>query len=209
MIVKDTAKNQEAEDIISAILEGADSFILTHETSIGAFPAEATIQLAKAIAEGENIIDYEQIFNEIRQDQIKNAKKSNSIDLLASTACNLALENNVDLFVCLTETGKISRYLSKFKPFQPILSCSTSSFVVKQSNMSRGVIGYKIPLVLSKVPLSNILEKQSDKLLSLILKVAKEQGICLGGNKVLIFQSENEGKRNENLTFKLVDIDRE
>lgn len=53
------------------------------------------------------------------------------------------------------------------------------------------------------------IEKQSDKLISLILKVAKEQGICMSGNKVLIFQCENEGKRNENLTFKLVDIEGE
>lgn len=40
-----------------------------------------------------------------------------AIDILASTACNIALDNNVDLFICITETGKIARYISKFKPF--------------------------------------------------------------------------------------------
>jgi pyruvate kinase len=32
---------------------------LTHETSIGKYPVLSVIQLAKAIAEGENIIDYD------------------------------------------------------------------------------------------------------------------------------------------------------
>lgn len=59
MITNDQALREEAEDITSAVLEGADSFILTNETSVGDFPSEAVIQLAKAIAEGENIIDYE------------------------------------------------------------------------------------------------------------------------------------------------------
>ena len=38
-------------------------------------------------------------------------------DLLAMTACNIALENNVDIFICMTENGKIAKNLAKFKPF--------------------------------------------------------------------------------------------
>jgi pyruvate kinase len=59
MIKSDKCNRAEAEDITSAILEGADSIILSHETSIGAHSVDSVIQLAKAIAEGENIIDYE------------------------------------------------------------------------------------------------------------------------------------------------------
>lgn len=59
MIEKDTASRADAEDITATVLEGADSFILAHETSIGKYPIEAVVQLAKCIAEGENIIDYE------------------------------------------------------------------------------------------------------------------------------------------------------
>jgi pyruvate kinase len=66
MITKDTANRQDAEDVTSTILEGADSIILTHETSIGDYPVESVIQLAKCIAEGENIIDYEQVYNDVR-----------------------------------------------------------------------------------------------------------------------------------------------
>ena len=157
MVDKEIGSRSEAEDITSAVLEGADAFILSHETSIGKYPIEAVIQLAKAIAEGENIIDYEQVYNDIRQDSIDNAKKSTAVDILATTACSIALDNNVDIFVCLTETGKIARFIAKYKPFQSILACTTSSAVVKQVNMTRGVIGYKIPSHLCKYLLSLLL----------------------------------------------------
>jgi hypothetical protein len=44
------------------------------------------------------------------------------------------------------------------------------------------------------------IEKFSDKLIGLVLKVAKEQGLCL---------PENEGHKNENINFKLVEIEGE
>lgn len=105
-----------------------------------------------------------------------NNKKSNTVDILATTACSIALDNNVDIFVCLTEVGKIARFVAKYRPFQSILACSTSSAVVRQVNMTRGVIGYKIPTHLSKSNYNvNItIEKLSDKLINLVLKVAKE-----------------------------------
>ena len=81
---------------------------------------------------------------------MNNIKGLPPVDLLATTACSIALDNNVDIFICLTETGKIARFISKYRPFQSILACSTSSAVVKQMNMCRGVIGYKIPTHLSK-----------------------------------------------------------
>ena len=163
MIKESNAHRQDAEDITSAVLEGVDAFILSHETSTGKYPIEACVQLAKCIAEGENIIDYEQVYNDIRQDSVNNASKLSPADALATTACSIALDNNVDLFVCLTESGKIARYVAKYRPLQPILACSTSSAVVHQANMTRGIIGYKVP---------THLKNRSDKLISLILKVA-------------------------------------
>jgi pyruvate kinase len=53
---------QETTDISAAVQDGVDVFILSHETSIGQFSLEATMLLAKAIAEAENCFDYEVAF---------------------------------------------------------------------------------------------------------------------------------------------------
>ncbi len=138
-----------------------------------------------------------------------NTKGLSTVDLLASTACSIALDSNVDIFICLTETGKIARYIAKYRPFQSILACSTSSAVVKQSNLCRGVIGYKIPTHLCKntSDWQSLIEKLSDKLIGLVLKVAKDQELVMPGNKVLIFYTENEGKKNESISFKTIDLE--
>jgi hypothetical protein len=39
--------------------------------------------------------------------------------------------------------------------------------------------------------------------------MAKEQGLCLQGNKVMIFTVENEGEPNEEASFKIQDVDEE
>ena len=49
-----------------AVLDGADGFILSHETSIGQHPIEATVLLAKAISEAEQIFDHDQAFQDAR-----------------------------------------------------------------------------------------------------------------------------------------------
>lgn len=97
------------------------------------------------------------------------------------TATQIALDNNVDLLVVLTSTGKVARYLAKQRPMQTILACSTSPQVVRQMNTCRGVIGYKVPVYI---------KNHQDQLMQLVIKVAKEQGFCLPGNKVMIFTSE-------------------
>jgi len=98
------------------VLEGADVFILSHETSIGRNPIEATILLAKSIAEAENIFDHEKAYQDMRSQAISEGKKASVTDMLCTTATAIALDNNVDLFVCLTSTGKIARFLAKQRP---------------------------------------------------------------------------------------------
>lgn len=80
-------------------------------------------------------------------------RKATSIDVLASTATQIALDNNVDLIVCLTKTGNIARYLVRQKPEQLVLACSEFSHVIRQVNCSRGVLGYKVPVYLRKCSL--------------------------------------------------------
>ena len=51
----------------NAVLDGADGFILSHETSIGKKPLESTVLLAKSMAEAENIYDHEKAFEEAKK----------------------------------------------------------------------------------------------------------------------------------------------
>lgn len=151
MLDEDAAQNRlDAQDVSVAVLDGCDGFILSHETSIGKKPIEAAVMLAKAISEAEQIYDHEQAFQDARKATQDEGRKAHSTDVLASTATQIALDNNVDLMVCLTKSGSVARNLVRQKPEQIVLACSEFSHVVRQVNCSRGVLGYKIPGYLCK-----------------------------------------------------------
>lgn len=165
-------------------MDGADCFILSHETSVGKNQIDATINLAKGIAEAEAIFDYEQVHINNRSDLKEMGKYAVNVDVLTNTACSMAFEKNsdVDIILCFTENGKIARYLSKQRTKQPVLACSTNSHTVRQVNCYRGVVGYKIP--------QHAVSKD-EEMLDLILKVVQEQGLCnLPYSKVMIFNGE-------------------
>ena len=126
-------KREEMSEISTACLEGADCFMLTHETSIGKQPIESTTFLAKAVAEAEGIYDYEQAYVNVKDEVKSKGSSVQNIDILCATGCTIAFEEreNVDMFVCLTENGKIARYIAKHHPKQPILACSINGQVVR------------------------------------------------------------------------------
>ena len=45
-----------------------------------------------------------------------------------------------------------------------------------------------------------------DKLISLVLKVAREQGICSQDHKVMVFKCDNEGQPNERVQFRILEV---
>ena len=68
--------------------------------------------MAKCIAEGENILDYEQVYNDVRADAVNNAKKLSPADQVKCTKANTAvavLQENTSLIKrpIVTKKGKI------------------------------------------------------------------------------------------------------
>ena len=61
------AIEKEMTEISTACLDGVDSIMLCHETSIGKFPINAMGHLAKSIAEAENIFDQEQCYINLKK----------------------------------------------------------------------------------------------------------------------------------------------
>lgn len=167
MVENNQPERTEITEITTATLDGADTFVLSHETSCGQNSLEAVVSLAKGIAEAEGIFDYEQAYINIRESIKQQGPNAQNIDILATSSCGIAFEkdSDVDMMVCLTETGKIAKYLAKQRPKQPILACSTSGQTVRQINSHRGVVGYKIP---------EHMRSKGEDMMELLLKVAQE-----------------------------------
>lgn len=67
MVTNEEPDRKEMTEISSVCLEGVDCIMLCHETSVGKYPIQAMTQLAKSIAEAENIFDYEQAYVNLKK----------------------------------------------------------------------------------------------------------------------------------------------
>lgn len=132
----------EASDVANAVLDGTDCVMLSGETANGDYPLNAVNIMAKICVEAEKMIDYKRTFTDLK---LYSPPPLPTAESIAAATVSTVLDLNIDLIIVLTDTGKIARYISKYKPPVPILACSVSMPVVRQLNTSRGVIGYKIP----------------------------------------------------------------
>lgn len=132
----------EASDVANAVIDGSDCVMLSGETANGDYPLNAVTIMAKICVEAEKMLDYRKICNDLR---LYTPAPLATAEAVSFAAVSTVLDLQVDLIIVLTDTGKIARYVAKYRPPVPILACSISMPVVRQLNTSRGVIGYKIP----------------------------------------------------------------
>ena len=62
---------------------------------------------------------------------------------VAATVCGAVLsQKDIQLIVLLTDTGKLARLVSKYRPETKILAASSNERIVSQMAVSRGIIGH-------------------------------------------------------------------
>lgn len=90
MITSEEPERKEMTEISAACLEGVDCIMLCHETSVGKYPIEAMSQLAKSIAEAENIFDYDQAYINLKKQVAEPGAQT--IDILAQNGAQIAYD---------------------------------------------------------------------------------------------------------------------
>jgi pyruvate kinase len=76
------------------------------------------------------------------------------------------------------------------------LACSIDSAVIRQLNLTKGVIGFKIPSF-----------QGTENLLKSCILAAKEKNLCKKGNKVVCIHSTKEEEPGISNLLKILDIE--
>ena len=183
----------EASDVANAVLDGSDCVMLSGETAGGAYPIESVTIMARIACEAELMFDYERLYNDIRA---FTSTPSLTAESIAAACASAALSLNIDLIIVLTDTGRIARLVAKYRPKQIILACSVSAHVVRQMNLSRGARGFKVPSF-----------QGTDSLLQVVIKAAKDMGLCKSGNKAITIHGTHEEGPDESNVMEILDIE--
>jgi pyruvate kinase len=125
----------EASDVANAVLDGTDAVMLSEETAIGSYPAEAVRVLDRVARQAEPHLDHAEMLNDSASPCVPDLTGA-----VSRAACELAASIGAVAIVTTTTSGSTSRLLARLRPASTILGMTTSDTVARQLRLSWGVI---------------------------------------------------------------------
>jgi len=160
----------EVTDIANAIFDGADATMLSAETSIGRYPAQAVTFMARIAQEAESKLPYDRILLE-RGRQLEHKTD----ELISYSACHTAYSLEAKAIVAFTQSGSTAGRVSKYRPRVPILAITPDCNVCRRLLLRWGVHPIRIPE-----------QKSIDDLFATGVRLAKEMRLAKAGDLVVI-----------------------
>ncbi|MBI2830863.1 MAG: pyruvate kinase [Chloroflexi bacterium] len=160
----------EVTDVANAIFDGSDAVMLSAETSVGKYPAQAVRIMAKIAQEAENKLPYERILAERGEWFAPQTE-----ELISYNACHTAQRLKAAAIVAFTESGSTAGRVSKYRPGVPILAITPSSVVAGRLLLRWGVHPFPIAFPSS-----------IDELFATGARLSQELGLAKTGDLIVI-----------------------
>lgn len=170
MIKNPRPTRAEATDIANAIYDGTSAIMLSGETAAGLFPVEAVKTMAIIAERTERDIDYIEKF---RKRDIP--ERPDVTSAISHATCTTAHDLGAVAILTVSKTGQTARMISKFRPACPIISGTTEPKVLRQMNLSWGVI----PILVDE-------KDNTDELFEHVVSVAQKEGYVQNGDLAVI-----------------------
>ena len=116
----------EVSDVATAVVQGADTVILSDETANGKYPLDTVKAMKKVILYTQN----HSRVAPISHDPV--GEKSEVYDAISSAAAHIAETINADAIICQTASGVTATTMAAQRPNLPIVSVTTNERVANQ-----------------------------------------------------------------------------
>jgi len=182
MTVSPRPTRAEASDVAGAVFEGADAILLSAETAIGAYPAEAA-------RTGTRILEVAETAGE---PYVHRRRHEDHPELeeapLAQAAAVLARQGGARAVACFTHSGLTARLVSAARPGVPIHAFSPEPATVGQLTLIHGV---------DPRPIEQ--PEDLDGMIASIEERLREVGSVDAGDSVVMVASSPAGQAHANL----------
>jgi pyruvate kinase len=132
----------EASDVANAIFDGSDALMLSAETAIGKYAAEAVRMMARIIEAAEGGPRYEW-FTRRRGE----SSEVGVPEAVCESVAYMAEQLNLRAIAVFTQSGSSARVLSKFRPRVPVFAFSPIPKVLRRAALYWGVKPMYLPHV--------------------------------------------------------------
>lgn len=162
----------EASDVATAVFEGADAVMLSEETAVGSFPAEAVATMDR-IARSAEV--------EPGLEAPVGTSPTAPGSPVAAAACDLARDTGARVIVTATKSGATARAVASLRPSLPVLALTPHEGVARALALVWGVV----PVLVEDVDtIEGTTALALDAVRALRLAVAGERVVLTAGTAV-------------------------
>ncbi|MBI3124978.1 MAG: pyruvate kinase [Ignavibacteriales bacterium] len=136
MVSNPVPTRAEASDVANAVWDGTDVVMLSAETSVGKYPAQAVKLMNEIILNAERAYEFEREINFATPEYID----ENLFDSMNKGICSISKQINAKAIVAFTAKGNTPNSLSKFRPQGLIVAVSDSFETMNKLSLKWGVI---------------------------------------------------------------------
>ncbi len=126
----------ETNDVANAVLDGADTLMLSGETAVGKYPVETVQSMAKTI---DNIEDKADIY--YKNFDVYKDSETFSSDAVIAMSCRLAEQSDAKAITGMTFSGYTAFRLSRHRPKSFIFIFTANKSILSTLNLLWGVRG--------------------------------------------------------------------
>lgn len=171
MIQSPLPTRAEITDVANAVFDGTSAVMLSGETAMGAYPAEAVAAMAKIARQAEQddprFLPGANMWYEMDAKDTTNA--------VGHAACTLARDINAKAIMSITKSGYTALRMSKFRPATMLIAATPHEKTFHQMALIWGVY----PLMVENLP-------NLDVLVYRCLEEGRKKGLLNTGDKVVI-----------------------
>ena len=137
MITNPRPTRAETNDVANAVIDGADTVMLSAETAVGAYPIETIRSMSLTIRTVEASAN---IFNKA---YVQNPQSGTFYsDSLVANACSLARDTHARAVIGMTKSGYTAFQLAKYRPKADIFIFTENHTLLNTLNLVWGVRGF-------------------------------------------------------------------
>jgi pyruvate kinase len=177
MVDSNRPTRAEANDVASAVFDGADALMLSAETAIGKHANESCAMMARIIEHAEASRFYAPPPSEPGR---------TTREAIARAACNIAHEIGARALVVFTESGGTPRLISKARPAVPIVAFARDEAHLRPLALYWGVLPRLLPL--PAMP-------DTDTLVDRVIQTMLEQELVSHGDRFVMAFGSPVGQR--------------
>ncbi|MDR3516534.1 MAG: pyruvate kinase [Azospirillaceae bacterium] len=172
MIAAAAPTRAEANDVATAIFDGADAVMLSAETAVGAHPIAAVAMMDRIACRVEQDPSYRTLMDIQPQND-----RSTASDAISAAAIQVARTIKAVAIVTYTTTGSTTLRAARERPEVPVLSLTSSLAVARRATLAYGVHSLRVE--------TNLIENLST-LVYRATRIAHDDGFASEGQRLVI-----------------------